>query len=718
MSEFKVEAFLSEDKPVSHENEDSFNRYPYAIKIANLINASGKTQSIVAAIYAEWGKGKTSLLNFIKEELLKKDNIIVVEFNPWLFKGEEQLILSFFKILAEATNGKIKSNKENVTQLFSAYAGALGGLITMAGVPGAGKVIGAIAKLWKAKPLEHYRDRIDKMLSKSEKKIVVLIDDIDRLTVSEVQATFKLVKLVADFSNTSYILSFDNKMVAKSLDPMFVGGGVKYLEKIIQLPIKLPEASKKYIRSYTFKIIESAISSLKVEIPEKENKRFEDIFVENLLPFIDSPRFALRYSNSIILSFSILKDLVNTTDLLIIEALKVLYPQTYDFIKANHEGLLGIYDSFLNPYKFGKDEDYIKNELEEHLIKYSNDESKAIRAILIALFDPLRNAIGPGKVSFPDHIIQKWYLEKRICSRDYFNRYFTYSLDEDDISDIQFSSLIKELCSKDYLLEVDILRKKFEQFDFFSFTQKLHRHLEDLSVNEKKTIAINLGLTPNFSFDETTANELFSYYHHLYSVLSKSIISQKEQPDLLEFVTDLFSRIKPINSKIELLIRTTHFYENERSENPALSLQIIHSLENLVSGQIFSEYSIVDILNNIPDNNFQYILRIRSREKPSEVKQGLTNLIVNNRSKFLDLLFAFSPNVFSSGESNSYKEPITEKGIRIIGEIIDLNLLYDESVKHFGELPKLTIERGRDKRTTKELVAHFQFEYRKIASNK
>src|SRR5437764_9651607 len=70
--------------------------------------------------------------------------------------------------------------------------------------------------------------------------VLVLIDDIDRLTGDETREMFRLVKSLADFPNTIYLLAFDRARVASVLDESYGGAGSVYLEKIVQVSFELP----------------------------------------------------------------------------------------------------------------------------------------------------------------------------------------------------------------------------------------------------------------------------------------------------------------------------------------------------------------------------------------------------------------------------------------------------------------------------------------------
>lgn len=71
------------DKPISEEKDDKFQRYNFSKRIAETILNRKSSDSIVIGLYGAWGEGKTSVLNFIKQELNPHyPNVIQFSFNP------------------------------------------------------------------------------------------------------------------------------------------------------------------------------------------------------------------------------------------------------------------------------------------------------------------------------------------------------------------------------------------------------------------------------------------------------------------------------------------------------------------------------------------------------------------------------------------------------------------------------------------------------------
>lgn len=92
------------------------------------------------------------------------------------------------------------------------YSGALSKAVALStGTPWIDKPVNALLKLLKRKPKEvpQLKAEIAKLLQKSKRRVLFVIDDLDRLTPDEIREVFKVVKALADFPNVIYLLSFD-----------------------------------------------------------------------------------------------------------------------------------------------------------------------------------------------------------------------------------------------------------------------------------------------------------------------------------------------------------------------------------------------------------------------------------------------------------------------------------------------------------------------------
>lgn len=140
-------------------------------------------------------------------------------------------------------------------------------------------------------------------------------------------AIFKLIKLTGDFSNTYYVLSFDDEMVASALSERYGGSndesGFNFPEKIVQVPLRIPKALSNDLLDYTFELLDIVIKESKVDLSKEESEIIGNLIARYVLPKISTPRLAVRYSNSLSFLIPLLIGEVNNSDLILFDAIKI-----------------------------------------------------------------------------------------------------------------------------------------------------------------------------------------------------------------------------------------------------------------------------------------------------------------------------------------------------------------------------------------------------------
>lgn len=489
------ENFLA-DKPISDEKDDKFQRYNFSKRIAETILNRTSSDSIVIGIYGAWGEGKTSVLNFIKQELKPHSpNVVYFTFNPWRFTDEAALLTSFFNTLANElkkaqiaeinqnsetkTNekkgwfgkrkGELKTNTETIGEIIQEYG-------KVVSIFGAGETAEAIGKAISNVDIEKLKDRIEKLLADNKKRVVVFIDDIDRLEKDEIHSIFRLVKLTGDFAYTTYLLSFDENMVSSAIGGRFGSGdqkaGHNFLEKIIQIPIKLPLAQSTALKNYCFKLVEQALNSSQIPLDEEEGQEFVRKFTSNFLIRLTTPRLAVRYGNTLSFSLPLLKGEVNYIDLLLIEAIRVFYPELYDFIRYQPDYFIGKYEDNYSNHTNNEKVEKFKRLFEEFTKNYSPDEKANAKGAINDLFPNTDKAFG-SSWSWGSGTPESRYNQKRISTSQYFNRYFSYTVIEGDISDVAFSSLLNDITNGDYTEKIEPTKNLIQSATPENFIEKI-----------------------------------------------------------------------------------------------------------------------------------------------------------------------------------------------------------------------------------------------------
>jgi predicted KAP-like P-loop ATPase len=436
------------NQPIHSRREDRFNRALFAQRVADTTAIRSDRSSIVIGLYGPWGCGKSSTLNLIEEALNDHSNVVVVRFNPWLYSSEERQLRGFFDTLAATLGRSLPTQAEKIGNLLRDHVALLLlASVSVAGVslPNPRDALPRIGDPLASVRLDELKQQIEEVLEQAGKRVVVLIDDIDRLERAEIQAIFKLVKLSASFTSTSYVLSFDDEMVSSSIGERYTQAGYEagrdYLAKIIQVPLHLPPPDAIQLRQMVVDGVAAALRQSRIELEKKEVNAFMHHFIEGPEPRLGTPRHAKLYVNAVTFALPLLEEEAHPVDLLLMEGIRVFYPKLYLAIRDNAKLFLG----------GGRDSDqntesaqrrHIADLLRESTPDITPEQCASLhRDLLESLFPRL------GKTCYGHDREADWAREQRVCSEQYFQRYFMYSVPPGDIGDLEVKSFLNGIAS-------------------------------------------------------------------------------------------------------------------------------------------------------------------------------------------------------------------------------------------------------------------------------
>jgi predicted KAP-like P-loop ATPase len=420
------------DAPISDPAYDRFNRFWFAKRVAQTISARLDPSSLVIAIYGAWGDGKTTVLNFIGKELRSLPDIVVLSFNPWRFAVERSLLHYFFTSLAKSLESTLSTSAEEAAKKVTQY----GELIQLF-CSGAGDAPDTGSEGLAAIDIEEQKRGIAEILAQNQKKVVILIDDIDRLDASGMQAVFRLAKLTADFENTVYVLAFDAEMVASVIGERFTASigrrpqaGRDFLEKIVQVPLDLPAVPAGALRKFAFESVTEALNVSKVKVTDSEAKQFIRLFHDGLEIRLKTPRMAKRFGNALAFTLAINEGEVNAVEMMLVEGIRIFYPNAYVAIKRSRDILAT--SGIANGVDLDRDE-RVQRFFSAATKGLTTAEASALNRLLAALFPRI-----VGRARYEPDEEAEWAKARRVTSAEYFDRYFSYALpSKDQHEDIQ-----------------------------------------------------------------------------------------------------------------------------------------------------------------------------------------------------------------------------------------------------------------------------------------
>lgn len=422
---------LSGDHPLTEPTHDTLGYSPFAYALAKSITKMSPQEGIVIAINGPWGAGKSTVLNFVKYHLthdFKDEPVIPIHFNPWWFSGREDLTRLLIGQLRASLGGKDFKAIKNVLADFADLVSKI------PDVPG--KDVGAIfAKKLRGQPdLVSLKDKIDGMLRSSNKRILVIIDDIDRLVPEEIRDLFRTIKATGNFPNVIYLLAFDTEIVIEALEHTFTHSGHSYLEKIVQVPFSLPLIDKVALRQLFFTRLDQILVGTNNEIFDQNY--WTDLYYDALDHFINTPRDVVRLTNVLRATYPDVCNEVNPVDFVAIEVVRVYMPKLYDVVKQNINLLTGAI-----PDRWGNDDQKHQKPIYESWLKLVPEEdAKSAESLLSKLFPKFGYSFT--NIGFGNDWLSDWRRKLRICSPDIFPIYFQFAIRSDIVSNTEMMLLL------------------------------------------------------------------------------------------------------------------------------------------------------------------------------------------------------------------------------------------------------------------------------------
>lgn len=432
-------------------------------------------------IFGDWGGGKSSLMKMISSKYDATGDVLVIKFNGWLFEGyEDAKTVLMGRIVDEiVTNKKLSEKAKDLAKKLFKRIDLLkvGGALFKYGLSyatmgpaglamtSASDVIGKLKDVdydeyLKEKEnnsnddlrnsIQEFHKNFEELISETKlKKVLVLIDDLDRCCPETIIDTLEAIKLFLFVKNTVFIIGADERLIKYAVRKRFpeIPGdnaevGRDYLEKLIQFPIKIPPLSsnemetyvnllfsKLYLDEENFERLRTRVFEEKIKndysfilyfdnIKELLGKDITDEHKEALLmsaqitPVLASglngnPRQCKRFLNTLLLRYemasakkvSLKKKLLAKLMLLEyfkLETFKLLYK-----LQASNQGIIEGFD------------------------KVENFVTKAVKAE-----DSIENQVPPEfDESLKDPWIRKWIKSEPYLSGEDLQPYFYFSRD-------------------------------------------------------------------------------------------------------------------------------------------------------------------------------------------------------------------------------------------------------------------------------------------------
>lgn len=288
----------------SESDQDFLNFTEVADQIATLAT-SPNLLPVSIGVFGTWGTGKSTVLRLVENRLASIHPApIIIKFDAWLYQGYDDAKAALMEVVADRLLKEAKSNEtllDKAKQFASRinYFRALGmaadvGVGMALGVPPglltrAGSAIGAIvaghadpnltvvtkeaakeaADAWSKlirpeaartppKEIAAFRSEFGDLLSDLGCTLVLFIDNLDRCLPDVAIGTLEAIRLFLFIEGTAFVIAADEDMIRHSVAKYFSDPNARhvhdYLDKVIQVPMRVPQVGAEDVRAYMYSL--------------------------------------------------------------------------------------------------------------------------------------------------------------------------------------------------------------------------------------------------------------------------------------------------------------------------------------------------------------------------------------------------------------------------------------------------------------------------------
>jgi len=385
---------IVEDEPWVKGKSDKLNRLKAAKALSKEICGREKSNSYAYGVVGGWGDGKTSFLNMVEYSLKDEEGVIIIHFNPWKSSSPKSIQKDYFLTLKTG----LRFYSSEVLPAIDSY---LKSLLNLTNTRLTNFLEDAMLK--ESDLLSKY-DEVNTAIKRINKKIIIIIDDIDRLDSNEIIEIIKIIRNSANFSNTIFIAAYDKGYLNNAIRAFSEYKHSLFVEKIFQHEIFLPTYPSIILENELKKILkESFPGNISLHQEIDSTIKFTSNEIQYIPPgvidssfdiekIITSLRDVKRIAISFINSYSPIREDVAFQDMFYLVLLKVKFYEV--FIELPLKKFLTSNGKNFNFLLF--DEEKFDNTFKE---KEYNDLALA-KGILKILFPEEVNTSNTLKISY------------------------------------------------------------------------------------------------------------------------------------------------------------------------------------------------------------------------------------------------------------------------------------------------------------------------------
>lgn len=549
-------------------NYDLLNRGKIISELYNSINLCKNNTKFIISLTGNWGSGKTTIINIVKSKLDNEKYIVIDKFDAWKFNNEEYLFYAMFDEIIKKIG--IKFSTLEIRKFVKLCNNMLSSKIDL-----------KLSNInLENKVIDNIRDTINNYLDFNDKRVVFIIDNLERTNEENILVILKTISTVLNLNRFIYVLSYDEDEM-KNIFEKKLKINYDYIEKVVQLPLKVPEIDRYDID----RICTTCMCNLLIHYGIEKEK------IKNYIPAIKTfnskikdLRSFKRKLNSIFNCNFYRDNYLNRIDSFLLELIHEENSSLYNSIKENYkyfvsEDQVAVYGfSAITANEYNKE----TTEFFDKLFNIQeNEKYKDILKILFPNVNKYCNAYrkynntvafwNESSVMVPKDKNEYYQsvIDRRIYNAKFFDLYFTKQENEFieiDNKIIDFIQYINDIdCRYEDLEKIQQMQNKLGKviYKYVDASQKyiletLEMHIEEIKKN-KLILLLCFIESQNYLNDEPIFFGINA--HERLGIICAKLIKNLPEEDLHSF-----KEILEINYKNMYFIRDMLYWLNPKDK--------------------------------------------------------------------------------------------------------------------------------------------------------
>ncbi|WP_081630358.1 P-loop NTPase fold protein [Cryocola sp. 340MFSha3.1] len=440
------------DQPVDLEATDDYDRLAFVNSLVRVLSEVRVSRdSSVIGLAGPWGAGKTSVLVTVMNELARSGKSseawAIGQLNPWRYSSLDSLTAAFFVQLRAAipTGQRWDDSRAALGRLLASLA-PFGSLTAAAGLDSS-KGLEALAHQMGVGDWWRTQSQAETALRRLDTPILMVIDDIDRLTPAEVLELMRLIRQVGRLPNVHYLLAYDETSLLDLIAESGIVGksahrAREYLEKMVQVRVDMPPLRPRQLNMAVDSVLDPIVESDLTGRTTQRGAEFAFTFQLYMAPALTTPRKVERWLTHVRLLYPPLKEDVDFFDFAIIRWACLEWPRLAEFLVSHRSRLFP--DAIWFAEHRNDDPAEASEWWREHLdtVAGSREDGELLFGVLARIFPTVEGARNARAVSSSLDSVRN---RRGIGHPDFFERYFALDVPVEELTERVLATGLEEV---------------------------------------------------------------------------------------------------------------------------------------------------------------------------------------------------------------------------------------------------------------------------------